>query len=64
MRERYEREVDFAAASIRGCPHNDSAWNYLRGLFKLPGMAAEEAYDPRIPQLCLEVGWPALPSPG
>ncbi|KAK9840919.1 hypothetical protein WJX81_000336 [Elliptochloris bilobata] len=49
------REVAFAAAQIRRAPHNDSAWAYLRGLPALPGQAAQLAYEPGIPAICLEV---------
>ena len=52
----FAREVAFAAAQIRRAPHNESAWAYMRGLPALPGQAAQLAYEPGIPAICLEVG--------
>lgn len=37
------REVDFVATKLRLAPHNESAWNYLRGLAALPGTPSRSA---------------------
>ncbi len=50
------REVDFALAKVRLAPHNESAWDYLRGLAQLPGSPAHAAgADVRWRRACEQV---------
>jgi hypothetical protein len=58
-REAYEREVEWAGGQLRLAPHNESAWEALRGLAAGGGgLAAPRralAADPRYLELCREV---------
>lgn len=57
--EAYSREVDYACAQARLAPHNESAWEALRGLAAAgaqPGAPRHAlAADPRYLSLCREV---------
>ncbi|KAG1679478.1 hypothetical protein FOA52_011077 [Chlamydomonas sp. UWO 241] len=50
-----QRELFYTSALIAKAPRNESAWNYLLGLFALPGCAKHEmAQWPQIHQVCLD----------
>ncbi|KAK9810456.1 hypothetical protein WJX72_010969 [[Myrmecia] bisecta] len=53
--EVFEREVDYAVEQIARCPHNESAWNYLRGLCSLEGQQAQLAHNSKLPRICQQV---------
>lgn len=38
-------ELRYVKGKIAGCPHNDSSWNYLRGLLSLPD-AKQQSFEP------------------
>uniref|UniRef100_A0A7S0R5Z1 Protein farnesyltransferase/geranylgeranyltransferase type-1 subunit alpha n=1 Tax=Chlamydomonas leiostraca TaxID=1034604 RepID=A0A7S0R5Z1_9CHLO len=40
LTELIDRELQYISAKIELAPRNESVWNYLRGLFLLPGMPA------------------------
>lgn len=50
-----ERELDFAAKSIHSAPHNQSPWNYIRGIAKLGGAESSLSHCSKIHRLCQEV---------
>lgn len=50
-----EGELDFAAKTIRKAPHNQSPWNYIRGIAKLGGARTGLSHCSRIHSLCQEV---------
>lgn len=41
---------------ILKCPHNESAWNYLRGLLQLTGTGNKNAAVAMACKFCLKVG--------
>ena len=47
-----EREMTFALEAIVKAPHNESPWNYLRGLVKLGGGGSYIARCRRLQVLC------------
>lgn len=56
-------ELTFIQENISLCPHNDSSWNYLRGLLRLPDM--QQALNmTNLAAFCLKVSYSmaSLPS--
>lgn len=51
----FERELSYTKAKIMQVPHNESAWNYLRGLCTSLGLPSKMAADGSLHDLCLEV---------
>ncbi|XP_062855842.1 protein farnesyltransferase/geranylgeranyltransferase type-1 subunit alpha [Trichomycterus rosablanca] len=35
-----EREVQYSIKQIKKAPHNESAWNYLKGILQVPGLSS------------------------
>jgi protein farnesyltransferase/geranylgeranyltransferase type-1 subunit alpha len=50
-----EKELEFVADAIRKAPHNQSPWNYLRGITKLGGGQISLPHCPQIHNLCQEI---------
>lgn len=48
-----DAELAFVASALQPAPDNESAWNYLRGLFALPGCRSHELG--RQDKVCLRV---------
>ncbi|KAJ9524614.1 hypothetical protein QJQ45_024213 [Haematococcus lacustris] len=55
VEELVQRELTYVARLVAKAPRNDSAWNYLGGLFRQPGMPAQAmAWWPEVHTLCTE----------
>ncbi|KAJ9506428.1 hypothetical protein QJQ45_019418 [Haematococcus lacustris] len=55
VEEVVQRELTYVARLVAKAPRNDSAWNYLGGLFRQPGMPAQAmAWWPEVHTLCTE----------
>lgn len=52
------QESTFVQDKIRACPHNQSSWNYLRGLLSLPGGKKALVLED-IEAFCLKVSAPS-----
>lgn len=51
----FHREVAYTKSMILKAPHNESAWNYLRGLCTSLGLPHKMAVEPSLSDLCSEV---------
>jgi hypothetical protein len=70
LRRLISSELELCAEQLHKAPRNESPWNYLRGLFSLPGCAPHLlATFPAVPVICREAltdsewrRWPARPA--
>lgn len=53
--EVFQSEVLYTRALILKTPHNESSWNYLRGLCTALGLPHKMSLEPSVATLCLEV---------
>ncbi|CAL8468623.1 g8163 [Coccomyxa elongata] len=51
----FQSEVLYTRALILKAPHNESSWNYLRGLCTALGLPHKMSLEPSVATLCLEV---------
>ena len=51
----FQRELSYTRSMILKAPHNESSWNYLRGLCTSLGLAYKMSLEPSLSCLCLEV---------
>jgi hypothetical protein len=55
LRQLLSAELEFCADQLQAAPRNESPWNYLRGLFHLPGCPPHLlATFPAVPIICQE----------
>lgn len=51
----YQKEILYTRAKIMAAPHNESAWNYLRGLCTSLGLEGKMATDGSLYEVSIEV---------